>query len=132
MAARACECHCAVRRPAEVRGTAFTPPETYLRGHLGAELVLVVAVVVQLAVAAGETVAGLAEERQPLLRVLAAEHVLRGAHAARRRGQLRQRLLLRLDRVVFGDLQPETWALFVINYVLPTRSKTTVQSAAGD
>lgn len=63
-----------------------------------------VAVVVQLAVATGEAVAGLAEERQALLWVLAAEHVLRAARAARRRRQLRQRLFLRLDRVIFGDL----------------------------
>lgn len=88
-------------------------PEEYLRGHLGAELVLVVAVMVQLAIAAGETVAGLAEERQALLGVFAAEHVLRAARAARRRRQLCQRLLLRLDRVVFGDLQPEILASFI-------------------
>lgn len=41
---------------------------SYLRGHLRAELVLVVAVQLQLAVAAREPVARLAEQRQALLR----------------------------------------------------------------
>lgn len=41
---------------------------TNLRSHLCAELVLVVAVVLQLAVAAREPVARLAEQAQPLLR----------------------------------------------------------------
>lgn len=40
----------------------------HLRCHFGAELVLVVAVVLQLAVAARQPVARLAEQRQPLLR----------------------------------------------------------------
>lgn len=87
MAARACERHSVVRwwHTASSMSPLARP---YLRRHLGAELVLVVAVVVQLAVAAGEAVAGLAEERQALLRVFAAEDVLGAARAARRRCQL--------------------------------------------
>lgn len=68
------------------------------------ELVLVVPVLDQLAVAAGQLVAVLAEQGELLLRVNGAEELRRAGVGERL--ALLHALLLRLDRVVLGDLEP--------------------------